>query len=315
MMGLTPRCFRGEEDAPKIKEFLKGRRYWDALPDYWNTGKSTYAIYLIISSSAPSNSIVWEDENGQVQAYTWLSFEENHRIGGQSRSWRILIHADHNRGTVAEDMLLHAEYQLAAQALSDDNDPLKTVAYETDDGLLSLIRAHGYVQEDHLDVYMRQSLDREIPEPEVVDGYVVRELRREGEIGQRAGAQSESFGGPADPDERSVDEVTQKMRWNEGTEDIDLVAVSSSGTVASYAACSIDPVTKLGEFDPVGTRPAHRRRGLSRAVMLTGLRYMKDKGMAHAVVRTDFDNYPAIRLYESVGFEVVDNLYRYIKKI
>ena len=42
---------------------------------------------------------------------------------------------------------------------------------------------------------------------------------------------------------------------------------------------------------------------------------MKDKGMAHAVVRTDFDNYPAIRLYESVGFEVVDNLYRYIKKI
>ena len=62
-------------------------------------------------------------------------------------------------------MLLHAEDQLVAQAKPGDDDPLKTVAYETDDALCSLIQAQGYFREDHLDVYMKRSLDREIPEP------------------------------------------------------------------------------------------------------------------------------------------------------
>ena len=48
-------------------------------------------------------------------------------------------------------------------------------------------------------------------------------------------------------------------------------------------------------------------------MMLTGLRYMKAKGMTNAVVRTDADNDPAISLYESVGFNIADKLYRYVK--
>jgi ribosomal protein S18 acetylase RimI-like enzyme len=49
--------------------------------------------------------------------------------------------------------------------------------------------------------------------------------------------------------------------------------------------------------------------------MLTGLRYMKDKGMKNAVVRTGADNHPAIALYESVGFNIADDLYRYVKRL
>ncbi len=105
------------------------------------------------------------------------------------------------------------------------------------------------------------------------------------------------------------------IQWYEGREDIDLVAVASSGTIASYAGCLIDPVTRLGEFDPVGTRPSFQRQGLARAIMLTGLRYMKERGMKNAVVRTDADNNPAINLYESVGFAIVDRLYQYVKYI
>ena len=314
-MSLTPRHFRGEEDASKIKDFLRGKHYWDRLPDYWNTGKSTQAIYLTLFWSAPSDHLLWEDQNGEIQAYTWLSFEENRRIGGQSQEWRILIHPDQRRRKVAEEMLLQAGHQLRAQSkLNTTDDPLKTVAYRTDTWLISLIEAHGYAQEDRLDVYLRRSLGQEIPETDIADGYVIREFKGEIEIEHRAGAQSEAFGGPSGPDERSISDARRTIHWYEGREDTDLVAVSSSGTIASYAVCLIDPVTKLGEFDPVGTRPSYRRQGLSRAVMLTGLRYMKEKGMTNAVVRTDADNDPAISLYKSIGFEVADNLYRYVKR-
>ena len=315
-MNLNRRHFRGEEDVSKIKDFVRGKQYWDRLPDYWNTGKSTQAIYLTLFGSAPSDHLLWEDSNGDIQAYTWLSFEENQRIGGQRGAWRILIHPDRRQGKLAEEMLLQAEDQLRAQSrLTTNDDSLKTVAYETDIWLISLIEAHGYVREDHLDVYLRRSLAQEIPEPGIADGYVIREFKGEIEIEQRAGAQIESFGGPSERGERSISDARRTIRWYEGREDADLVAVSSSGSIASYAVCLIDPVTKLGEFDPVGARPSHRRQGLSRAVMLTGLKHMKEKGMTNAVVRTNADNYPAISLYESVGFEIADKLYRYVKRI
>ena len=47
----------------------------------------------------------------------------------------------------------------------------------------------------------------------------------------------------------------------------------------------------------------------ARAVMLTGMRYMTEKGIETAVVRTDADNHPAISLYESVGFTITDKLH------
>ena len=56
-MSLTPRYFRGEEDVSKIKDYLRGKQYWDRLPDYWNTGKSTQAIYLTLFWSAPQGAV------------------------------------------------------------------------------------------------------------------------------------------------------------------------------------------------------------------------------------------------------------------
>ena len=40
---------------------------------------------------------------------------------------------------------------------------------------------------------------------------------------------------------------------------------------------------------------------------------MRGKGMEIAVVRTQADAVPAVKLYESIGFEVADRLYTYIK--
>ncbi len=40
---------------------------------------------------------------------------------------------------------------------------------------------------------------------------------------------------------------------------------------------------------------------------------MKEKGMESAVVRTEADKIPAIKLYESNGFAVVEKLFSYVK--
>lgn len=164
-------------------------------------------------------------------------------------------------------------------------------------------------------MYMRRSLDDEIEESRLVDGYTIRPLDGEHDIVQRSGAQGDAFAGESEPGEWSIANTERFLLWYRGREDLDLVAVTAAGEIGSFAVFLVDPGTLVGELDPVGTRTAHQRKGLSKALLLSGLHYLKSKGMWQAAVRTGVGNTPAIRTYESVGFEVVDLLYRYTKAV
>jgi len=77
--------------------------------------------------------------------------------------------------------------------------------------------------------------------------------------------------------------------------------------------CSEGVVNGIGESGPVGVRPAYRRRGLARAVLLEGLRRMRKRGMDRACVSTGIPNEPAVRLYESVGFRAANRYLDYLQ--
>jgi mycothiol synthase len=164
---------------------------------------------------------------------------------------------------------------------------------------------------------MAQRLDREldtdIAQPHVPDGYTISPFNPETDQALQAGAQVDAFAGLPEADAWSLAVAARFVRWFEGREDLDLVAKAPDGTVAAMAIFLCDPVTRIGELEVVGTRAAYQRKGLSRAVLRTGLDYLKENGMNAVVVRTGTDNLPAIRLYESVGFCIVDRLYRYSK--
>ena len=292
--------------------FLNGRSHWQKLPDYWNVGKSPIGIYLTTYQGKHKNHQLWQDEQGEIQAYTYLSPDEKTPIyfTPEERHWRISLHPEWRDEALFTNLLQDAEAWLNMRA---SQKPMRTVAYETDGWLTAVLEQNGYVRGDAADVYMTRSLVDEISGKHVPAGFSVRSFAGESEIEQRAIVTNDAFGGFAESSEWAITHVRRMMRFCEEGQAVDLVAVDDQGTLAASAIVTVDPVTKLGEFDPVGTRQMYQRRGLASALLHEGLKMMRDMGMETAVIRTGIDNIPAQRAYEGVGFETVDKLYNYIK--
>jgi ribosomal-protein-alanine N-acetyltransferase len=76
--------------------------------------------------------------------------------------------------------------------------------------------------------------------------------------------------------------------------------IGRGDNVAAYAitGCS----ENQGYLQRLAVAPSHRRQGLGRALGLDGLRWLRRRGVAGAVVNTQLGNDAALALYLSLGF-------------
>jgi ribosomal protein S18 acetylase RimI-like enzyme len=158
---------------------------------------------------------------------------------------------------------------------------------------------------------MRRELDDDIPTLALPEGWTVRNVGGEEEWQRRVDAHREVY----HPSRVTLEAYRRLRRAPYYRPDLDLVAVSPDGEFAAYCICWYDPATHIGEFEPVGTRAAYRRRGLGKALMFEGQRRLRALGARTAIVYTNGDNIPAIPLYQSAGFRIVDREYLYQKAL
>jgi mycothiol synthase len=93
--------------------------------------------------------------------------------------------------------------------------------------------------------------------------------------------------------------------------DLDWVAVAPDGTLAAFCHGNISEEenirkqVKEGWIFSLGTRRGFRCIGLARAMVLQGMRQLKDVGMETALLGFDEQNpNQAKELYKSIGYEV-----------
>jgi len=159
---------------------------------------------------------------------------------------------------------------------------------------------------------MLRTLADPIPEPASPPGYQIGSIAGTNEAPNRAAAHRQVWQ-PWTDGNISDEEYVSFMQLPAYQRDLDVIALAADGSVAAFVNGWIDPLNRIGELGSVGVVPAYRRQGLMRAVLLEVLGRMRAQGMERACVSTGVVNIPAIRLYESVGFEMVNQYLDYSK--
>jgi mycothiol synthase len=302
-MQLYSRNFQGNDDFQKMRTFLiAARRDTGHYAGYWHIGGGlTWCTFLMaFRVDLSANIRLWEDRVGALVGFA---------IFGDDFSMDMQVRPDVRWQGIEEEMLVWAETRWR-ESIDNPTIPqerkrdLFTGVLVEDAPRIAFLEHHGFTRGNKHLVRFVRSLAAPIPAPtrSVPDGFCVRGVAGEHEITNRASAHREAF----HPSRITDEGYARLMRMSEYDRDLDVIAVAPDGVIAAYAMCWVDGVNKVGEFEPVGTRPAFQRQGLARAALLEGMARMKARGAETALVSTGEENAGAIRLYESVGFRVVN---------
>jgi GNAT superfamily N-acetyltransferase len=155
-----------------------------------------------------------------------------------------------------------------------------------------------------------RSLD-EVERARVPDGYRLTTLAEVPDLAARVAVHRAAFH-PSRVTEESYANVVETWPYRSS---LDCAVLADDGSFASYALGWLDEQNAVGELEPVGTHPHHRRRGLASAVCLFALTQMRAAGAGQALVGSRGDAaYPVPKLvYESIGFRELSRSIPFVK--
>jgi GNAT superfamily N-acetyltransferase len=300
-MKLTKRSYRGEQDYWQMRAFLRevlllnDRRMlsWHLNRlDYWRW----HGIENIDHTPLEDVVTLWETSDGQIAAA--LNPE------GTGGDVFFQVHPHHRTPALEEHMLAVAEERLSVPAPQGGRF-LRVFADQSDTLRRSMLQGCGYTLGEWPEYQRRRSLLDPIPTVSVAAGYTVRALGDESELPARSYVSWQAFH-PDEPDSKY-----DGWEWYHNIQraplyrrDLDIVAVAPDGSHAAFCTAWFDDVTRTGVFEPVGTAPAHQRKGLGKAVMSLAMSRLKILGADLAYVSSYSPG--AHALYASAGFTTYD---------
>lgn len=276
---------------------------------YFHVGELMWEFFMVACHLNPHEYIrLWHDDKGALVGYAIL---------GEDPSFSCQVLPEYEWSGIETEAMAWAETRLTELRQRDAkrwSGNFVSGARQDAAKRITFLEQHGFRHgnAERAEVNMLRSLDDPIPESALPAGCLVRAVAEAGEISSRAAAQREVWH-PWTVGNVSDEDYARLMQLPGYYRDLDVVAVAPDGVIAAYVNGWIDPVNRIGDFGPVGARPAYRRQGLTHAVLLEGLRRLKTRGMDRVCVSTGVSNTPARQLYESIGFKIVNQYLDYVK--
>ncbi|HLZ56929.1 MAG TPA: GNAT family N-acetyltransferase [Ktedonosporobacter sp.] len=249
---------------------------------------------------------LWEDAGGQLVAYALmaqpgciLTFQVHPQAQGQGIEAEILAWG-------------LAQTQLIAQTRGAPRD-LWCRCHAVEQERRSILEAAGFRPIFERDLRLVHPLDVPLSPTSLPSGFSLK-----------PGVKQEEFDAYQKLHQAVFDGMGMGMNYHESSvyqPELDLIAVESTGRFGAFCQCELKWVTDsqgerlAGEVGVIGTRPELQRQGLGRALLLTGLRQMQERGAISAYLETSESHVQAQRLFASVGFTHLSSWQWYAKTV
>lgn len=285
-MKLTLRTYQSDDDYWRIRDFLRQVMIANHCREFsWSVARWDYWWWFanpdLEKISLAENVFIWETPDGQIAA---VLNPEGH---GQVFLQR---HPDFISPDLDAAMIALAEDRLTAPN-QDDRRQLQIFVDSQDTALHQTLTQRGFQRVDRpgeQEYQHRRLLDLPLPPPIKLPDYTIRPLGSGLEFLERCYASGLGF---HDDDIQAARDNRDHPDWYRHIQsaplyrrDLDLVVIAPDGSVASFCTIWFDDVSRTAYFEPVATVPAHRQRGLGKAMMIEGLHRLKQMGCKVAFV-------------------------------
>ena len=312
----TARSYRGEEDLAALADLIN----ICAKVEQNHEGKSL--SQLRHDFEAPFFNLqedlrLWEDEQGKLIGYggIWLTDSD--------RDFKFSIHPTAQDSDLGQQIINWAQKRIQRVAIANKLQvvPLLTFIDSQEANRIALLERNGFVPTRYF-FRMVRWLNEPMSEPQFPQGFQLYEAQ----LGKDDRAWVEMFNQTFIDHWNHHDMTLEQYQFYLNNPDfrpeLHLVAVAPDGTFAAFCYCHIHQDnnfrngSKNGWIHILGTRRGFRKRGLGRAILLSGLHRLKAAGMETAKLGVDADNPSgALGFYESVGFSTQRTIIVYVKEI
>ena len=245
---------------------------------------------------------LWEDDGGRTIGWTYLrSFGEFNVFVAPGRADEALL-----------DEMLATVDELARASVAMGDPPIALYTYgvdvarsEEDRALAAALERHGFRIVEKTGGVLTRSLAG-LPEVAVPAGYRLGWVQTREELLGRVAAQQAAFA----PSDLTVERYERVRRTWPYRPELDRIVLTEDGAVVAFCTAWPDEENAAGLLEPVGTHPAHQRRGLAKAVCLDALWALRAAGATTAQV--GYGSEAGSATYRSIGFEdsAADTVYR-----
>lgn len=292
--------YQSAADQIRIRQFLQevfllnNRREisWPLYRwDYWVWHVNANICHFDLGAAV----FLWENDRGQLAAVL------NPDNPGEAF---LQVHPANRSVALEVEMMVMAETQYA---IEQPHGGQKLVIWCPAGDTLrqDILIRRGYIRQTTTEYQRRRISSLPVTAVPLASGYTIRALGGDDELPARSWVSWKAF----HPDE--PDSQYQGWEWYRNVQraplyrrDLDLVSVAPDGEFAGFCTIWYDPDTCSAAFEPVGTHPAHQRKGVGKALMTEGLRRVHPLGAS--LVTVDSYSVRAGALYASVGFTEYD---------
>lgn len=290
---ITHRPLHGPDDALRLRQLLldsymiMGREFnweprrWEG--HYWAASDAERAE----PNWRSDTTHLWETRSGDLRGAV---------VAEGPGDIALIIHPDQR--TLEDDMIDWAETHLAVPNEAGQ-ESLQIWAFDWDIDRKERLQRHGYQPcADRFFQHRHRPVQQPIPNVPLAEGYTLRCVTdNPADDARWVACSNATFG------QSYLPETHRNFQQNAPSHNYDLhiIAETPDGSFAAFAGLTVESVNRYAVFEPVGTHPDHRRKGLAGAVMSECMRRIQALGTADVLYVASWGTSPAGAFYESMG--------------